>query len=150
LSNNSLPLADDDVLVDYAKILIDQYAVLNKNNPTACYLYASGTGSTDRLLQMLPQELKARELAVSERVIRTAAMRPTIDRKVIEALWDKVGTRLKSSGVTESDLQIVGAERVDASKHALYCVVSIAMFREIARLPQREAAMLVRTFFPAE
>jgi hypothetical protein len=53
-------------------------------------------------------------------------MRPTIDQKVIEVLWDKVGTRLISSGVTESDLQIVGGKRVDASKHAFYCVVSIA------------------------
>jgi GYF domain 2 len=144
-----IPLADDDVLVDYVRILIDQYTVLNERDPTACYLYASGTGSTNRSWRM-PPDLQARELAVEERVIRTAVKRPTIDQKVKETLWDKVRTRLRSSGVTESDLEIMGAETVDASKHALYCALNIAMFREIARLPQREGAMLMRTVFLEE
>ena len=38
-----IPLADDDVLVDYETILIEQYTALNKRDPTACYVYSSGT-----------------------------------------------------------------------------------------------------------
>jgi hypothetical protein len=85
-----MPLADDDVLVDYAKILIDEYTALNKRNPTACYLYASGTrGTDDRSWQMLPPDFRARELAFQERVIKTAVRRPTIDQKVKEAVGSK-------------------------------------------------------------
>jgi hypothetical protein len=138
-----IPLADDDVLVDYARIQADQYAALNERNPTACYLYASGAENGNRSWQMTP-DLRAREHAVQERVIRTAAKRPIINEALKETLWDKVRTRLKSHGVTESDLQIMGAETVDRSKHALYCALSIAVYREIARLPEREAATLVR------
>jgi hypothetical protein len=144
-----VPLAADDVLIDYARILIDQYAVLNKSGPTACYIYASGTGNINISPQM-PQDLKDRELATQERVIRTAVKRPTIDQHVQESLWEKIRTRLKSSGVTESDLQMLGAERIDSSKHPRYCTLSIAVFREITKLPQREGAMLVRTIFLAK
>jgi hypothetical protein len=142
-----IPLADDDVLVDYARILVDQYEALNKRDPTACYQYASGTGNSSQLWQTMTSELKSRELAIQERVIRTAAKRPTIDQNVQEALWDKVRMRLKSRGVTESDLQTLGEERIDKSKHPLYCALSMAMYQEIARMPQREAATLVRTAF---
>jgi hypothetical protein len=144
-----IPLADDEVVVDYTRILIDQYTALNKRDATACYLYASGTEGANRSWKM-PPDLQARELAVQERVIRTAVRRPTIDKKVKETLWDKVGSRLRSRGVTDSDLQILTAQKIDPSKHALYCAVSIAMFREIAMLPQREGAMAMRTILLGE
>jgi hypothetical protein len=145
-----MPLADDDVLVDYAIILVDQYIALNKRNPTACYLYASGTGDTNRSWSQLPSDIQAREIAVQERVIRSAVRRPPIDQQVKEALWDKVRTRVKSRGVTTSDLEIMVAAKVDPSKHALYCALSIAMYREIATMPQHEAAMVMRTVFLEE
>lgn len=139
-----MPLATDDVLVDCANILTEQYAVLSKRDPTACYLYASGAGKTNMTSQM-PQDLRTRELAVQERVVRTAVKRPIIDQKVSEALWEKVWARLRSSGLADSDLQILAAKTVDTSKHALYCAVGIAMFREIARLPKHESAIVMRT-----
>jgi hypothetical protein len=144
-----LPLAADDVLVDYAKLLTAQYAALRKSDPTACYLYASGTEKINITSQM-PQDLRARELAVEERVIRTAAKRPAADEKVSEALWAKVWARMKSSGLTDSDLQILGAKVVNASKHALYCAVGISMFREIARLPENESAIVMRSVLQDE
>src|SRR5262249_16486954 len=99
-----IPLSDDDVIVDYARVLIDQYAALNKSNATGCYVFASGTGGTITSWHTFPQDIQARERAIQERVIRTAAKRPAIDQKVKQALWDKLLTRLKSNGVTESDL----------------------------------------------
>jgi hypothetical protein len=66
-----LPLADDDVLVDYAKLLVDQYTALNKSDPTACYVYASGTGSAKRSWQLLPPDLRARHRRPVEPQSRT-------------------------------------------------------------------------------
>ena len=129
-----LPLAADDVLVDYARILTDQYAALNRRDPTACYLYASGVGKTNMSSQM-PQYLLGRELALQERVIRTAEERPPIGQNAKERLWEKLRTRLKSAGVTGLSWRSLAAEIVHTSKHAVYCAVSIAMFREIAKTP---------------
>ena len=141
---NLVPLADDDVLVDYAKILTDQYEALNKRDTTACYQYASGT-SMASISSLLPEALLARERAIQERVVRTAIKRPTIDPKLKAMLWEKLRTRLTAKGVTESDLEIAGANSVDQSKHALYCAVSIVMFREISQLPERDSALLMRS-----
>jgi GYF domain 2 len=76
-----IPLADDDVLVDYARVLTDEYTALNERDPTGCYLYASGTGTTNSFWGQIPPNVQARELAVQERVIRTAVKRPTIDKR---------------------------------------------------------------------
>ena len=141
---NLIPLANDDVLVDYAKILADQYSALNKRNATACYQYAAGA-SADGVMTLLPQDLVAREHSVQERVLRTAIKRPSIDTEVKEGLWDKLRTRLAASGVTEADLEVVSAKTVDRSKYALYCTISIIMFREISQMPQRESALLMRS-----
>jgi hypothetical protein len=141
-----IPLADDDVLIDYARLLTDQYAALSKHDPSACYLYASGTGNKD-FVSLLPQDVSARELAIQERVIRTAVKRPPINQKVEEMVRQKLLTRLKANGVTDSDLQILTEGTVDKSKHRLYCALSIAMFREVARLPEAEGAMFMRTVF---
>jgi hypothetical protein len=140
-------LADDDVLIDYAKLLIEQYTTLNQRDPSACYHYVSGAKTTSGSWQTILSEYQARESNIQERVIRTAVRRPTIDRRTRETLWSKVWTGVRARGVTDSDLQIIGAQTVDKSKHALYCTVNIAMFREIARLQQREAAMLMRMIF---
>ena len=104
----------------------------------------------DRSWHLLPSDLQARELAVQERVIMTAVKRPMIDEKLKQTLWNKVRTRLKSRGMTDSDLQTMGAEKVDPSEHALYCTLSIAMYREIATLPQHEAATVMRTILLEE
>jgi hypothetical protein len=141
---NLIPLADDDVLVDYAKILADQYGALNKRNAKACYEYAAGDGA-DAVMALLPQELVARERSAQERVLRTAIKRPSIDPRIKEQLWDKLRARLIANGLTESDLEVMAAKTVDGTKYAVYCAVSIIMFREISRMPQRESALLMRS-----
>jgi hypothetical protein len=141
---NLTPLANDDVLVDYAKILADQYSALNKRGATACYQFAYGD-SAEAVVSLLPQDIVVRERSVQERVLRTAIKRPPIDPQVKEQLWEKLGTRLAANGVTKADLEVIGAKTVDRSKQALYCAVSIIMFREISRMPQRESALLMRS-----
>jgi hypothetical protein len=139
-----IPLANDDVLIDYAKILADQYSALNTLSVTACYQFAYGDNA-EAVAALLPQDLVVRERSVQERVLRTAIKRPPIDPQVKEQLWEKLGARLAANGVTKADFEVIGAKTVDRSKHALYCAVSIIMFREISRMPQREGALLMRS-----
>jgi hypothetical protein len=141
---NLIPLADDDVLVDYAKILTDQYSALNKRSATACYQYAAGDSAAE-VAALLPQDILLRERSVQERVLRTAIKRPSFDAQLKERLWDKLRTRLTANGVTDADLEVVAGKTIDRSKHAIYCAVSILMFREISRMPQHEGASLMRS-----
>jgi hypothetical protein len=68
-----IPLSDDDVLLDYARILAEQYTALNERNPTACYLYASGTGNSNQSWQMLWCSASRNTRALGERRHRLRA-----------------------------------------------------------------------------
>lgn len=144
-----LPMAADDVLVDYNRIMVDQYTELNAISPTYCYFYASGEGTTANYLANMSAEILQRERAVQERVVKTATKRPQSDPQLVESLWAKVRSRVLAAGLTESNLALLESTKVDKSRHSLYCAVAIAFFREIGRLPQREAAILMRDVFAA-
>jgi hypothetical protein len=74
------PLADDTVLVDLGKLLVEQYAALGAKNPTLCYLYASGAGGARDFSPDIPGPLIQREIALGERVYsRKAARRHRAD-----------------------------------------------------------------------
>lgn len=139
-----IPLSDDDVLVSYAEVLRDQYIALSTSDVTACYLYASGAGEVD-ISKNIPESLRVRERAVQERVIRTAKQRPNLESDVKDALWDRLRTRLASRGLLDADFAILSTSTVKNTEYARYCSVSIALFREIARLDQMETATIMRS-----
>jgi hypothetical protein len=137
-----LPLADDDVLLEYNRVVVGQYVELGTTSATACYRYASGAGNAD--LSTLSAEAVRREQAVQERIIRTAAKRSEADKSLVDSLWAQVRRGMLASGVKEADLTLVQSLDVEPSKHALYCAVAIRMFQEIGRLPQGQGAILMR------
>jgi hypothetical protein len=139
-----IPLADDAVLVDYAKMLSDQYEALKKLDVAACYQHASSI-ATGGISSLFPTDMSAREWAIQERVVRTASERPSIDPKLKAVISEQVLTRLLAKGVTRSELDIMVAKSVDQSKYALYCANNIALFREISQLPERDGALLTRS-----
>lgn len=139
-----LPLADDDVLVDYDRLLVDQYAELNKKSATSCYLYASGADPNINVFSLFPSVLKQRELMLEERVVRTAARRTVDDKAVVEALWNKVRDGMTVDGITANDFEFFQSAKVESPQYARYCHLAIAMFREIGRLPAHETVMLMR------
>jgi hypothetical protein len=140
-----IPLADDAVLVDYAKILSEQYKTLKKLDVAACYQHASSLGKGD-ITSAFPADMSAPEWAIQERVVRTASERPSIDQKLKAAVSGQVFRSLAAKGVTRSDLEIMVAKSVDPSKYELYCANNIALLREISQLPEQNGALLMRSF----
>lgn len=137
------PKADDAVVVDFARVLVEQYGVLASKNVTMCYRYAAFGGNEVNVLPELPQDLIQRELALSDRVIRTASERRRVDEKIVESLWGRVGDGLAKRYPAEK-ISLLTSTNVPANKHGDYCAMATAMYQEILRLRPNEAAILLR------
>jgi hypothetical protein len=145
-----MPLADDDVLVAYSALLVDQYAELKAKDATSCYLYASGEGTDTNFVQSMSDALVKREQSLQERIVMTASKRPPGEQALIESLWTNVRDKLTRDGVRQSELALLDAGHLEKSRHSLYCSVAIILFRKIGQLPQTQAAVLMRAILAAK
>jgi hypothetical protein len=138
-----LPFADDDVLLDFNKLLVDQYVALKAAAPSICWAYASGN-DVDNVDRVLPPSLIKRELDLQTRILKTVTNRPKADPAAIKLLWAKVQAELVAKGIKDADITLIKADHVEKSKHSQYCNAVIMLYQEIGRLPRRDAALLVR------
>jgi hypothetical protein len=139
-----LPLADDDVLADYNRLLQDQYRELSARDPSRCYMYASGEDSRASFSGELSKALLQQELGLNERAVKTATERPPVDKHTIEVLWKKVHAQMSASGVTNADWTLFETKKVPKANHARYCTIATIFVREVGKLPQDETAILMR------
>jgi hypothetical protein len=139
-----IPLADDDVVLEYSRLLVDQYIALNGKNASHCYAYASGDRANFSFKDELPEGVAARELALQERAIRTAAKREVVNETTKSALSKRVIDQLLAAGMPFADIALMGERSVEPGNHARYCAAAIKFFRETLKLPERDAAALMR------
>ncbi len=137
------PLADDAVLVDVGNLYADQYSALGVKNPALCYQYASGVGKGVTQSD-IPSDFVKREAEINKRVIETAAERPATPESVTGALWKKIGVQLGAKGIAAEQFDLIGSSSVSPEKYADYCTVAVLLYREISKLPQNEAGILLR------
>jgi hypothetical protein len=139
-----LPLADDEVLADYNRLLQDQYRELSARDPSRCYMYASGEDSRANFSGELSKALLQQELSLNERAVKTATARPPVDKRTIEGLWKKVHAQMSASGVTNADWALFETKNVPKASHARYCTIATIFIREVGRLPREETGILMR------
>ena len=137
------PLADDGVLSDIGAVYADQYKALGSKSLALCYQYASGVGNTVAPSD-IPEALIQKENDINRRVVETALNRAAVDATVSQALWKKVGTVLASKGVRSEQFDLLSTARVPTEKYGDYCTTVTMLFREISKLPQNEAGILMR------
>src|SRR5215510_7558151 len=70
-----LPMADDEVLADYNRLLQDQYRELSAKDPSRCYMYASGEDTRANFSSELSKAVLQQELSLNERAVKTATKR---------------------------------------------------------------------------
>jgi hypothetical protein len=140
-----VPLADDDVVLDYGRVVLEQYIALNGTNASHCYAYASSDRADLSFRNELPAALVARELELKERAIRTAIKREALNEATRSALSKRVVDRLLAAGVPMADIALMAQPKVEPINHARYCSVAIKFFREALKLPERDAAIFMRT-----
>jgi uncharacterized membrane protein YhaH (DUF805 family) len=139
------PMADDQVLVDLAVVIADEYAFLSAKGAKLCYQYATANGDSD-YTKLLPKVLLDRERDLNRRAVETARARSTPQRAVIDELLKKLGMRLAAKGVSRQQFDLASSGNVAPSKYAEFCSVWIAIYREIAEFKTAEAATLFRQF----
>jgi hypothetical protein len=138
------PLADDEVLVEIGSSYADEYSALGAESPALCYEYASGVATKEDSFADLPPDLLARENDLNRRIIETARGRQNVSAEVVSDLWKKLGAQLSSMGVGVEQIKLLAGDKIAAPKYAEYCAVSVMMYREISKMPQREAAIIMR------
>ncbi|SKA37748.1 hypothetical protein SAMN02745126_05950 [Enhydrobacter aerosaccus] len=142
-----LVTAPDELLIDYARLMADQFAALDERDADACFDFATRSGSNAAAL--LPAELRQREEELSIRVLeaRTSREPPTAAElnaatlSLSQAMIDRYGA--------EKVRLLIDPARVLPAEHALFCALSAAMFRTIADLPPAEAGTEMSSIFSA-
>jgi hypothetical protein len=137
------PLADDEVLSDIGAVYADQYNALGSKSAALCYRYASGVGPAISPSE-IPDALIAKENAVNRRVVETAASRAVANAAVSDSLWKKIGAVLVTKGVKSEQFDLLSAATISPEKYSDYCSTVTMLFREVSKLPQREAGTLMR------
>ena len=143
------PLADDGVLADIGAVYADQYKALGSKSLALCYQYASGVGNAVAPSD-IPEALIHRENDINRRVVETALNRAAVDATVSQALWKKVGAVLASKGVRSEQFDLLSTATVPTEKYGDYCTTVTMLFREISKLPQNEAGILMRDVLAAK
>lgn len=141
-----LPLSDDDVLIDYARLLADQYAALGARDPAACYGFAT-RGGDSRTVALMGPELQAREMALTERILRGKGQRPPPPSEMTATTNINVARALGAQFGPENANLLAEPAKVKPAQYELFCRLVVARFRAIAALPTRQAGDLMSTLF---
>ena len=141
------PLADDAVLADLGSVYADEYSALAAKNPAACYRYAAAGGAKTRFVADLPVSLVDKENEINRRIVNSAKERQENPESVIADLWKKLDHQLAAKGVGRHQFKLLTSDSVDPARYKDYCQATVTFYREVARLPQREAAIIMRSIF---
>jgi len=139
-----LPYSDDTVLIDFGRLIVDQYRAVQLQDSTACYRFASGQDDP-AVIRMIPAPLTQRELSLDAQILSSAQKQNKSANN--EIVWDKIRAGLRLKGYTVADLKLLAADSIGPSDYARYCEVTIALYQEMVELPTEEAAAALRDAF---
>jgi hypothetical protein len=139
-----VPYSDDDVLVDFGRLVVDQYRAIELQDSSACYRFASGQDDPT-VIRMIPGQLAQRELKLDAQILSSA--RKQYNSGDNEAAWSKIRTGLGLKGYSAGDLKLLTENSVKPSDYARYCETTIAVYQEIIVLPAKEAAAVLRGIY---
>lgn len=140
----SLPLADDDVIVDFAALTADRYSSVLKLGPTACFEHTRA-GSLPN--EVVTEELNARAMQIYESILRTTKHRPPPDPAMVEAA---LANAIEAMPDERWLVYLEASRDIKPDEYEAYCRGGIAMFQAIAGLPRDQAAALMREIYRPE
>jgi hypothetical protein len=141
-----LPQVDDGILVDYALLLADQYAALGARDPAACFAYVTRGGDA-RTIGLMGPALQKREVALTERVLRSKSRRTAASAEAIQAANVAVYKKVTAAFDPRAAALLSEPAKVQPDQYALFCKVAVARLNAIATLPPDEAGDLMSSLF---
>jgi hypothetical protein len=138
--------ADNQVLVDYANLMADQYAAIGAKDPRACFIRLT-KGATSAQAVFFGQELRDREIVLQERALRSSFPRTPVPPDLLQADYAAILKEL-SDRYSPEELALFGhADKVKPAQYATYCRLATAIFRGIAALPPMRAGDVMSSIF---
>jgi hypothetical protein len=141
-----LPQAEDEILVAYAHLLADQYAALGRRDPAACFSFVT-RGSDAHAIALLGFDLQKRELALTERVMRSHHRRSPASTEALQAASAAVNQALLGQFEAASINLLADPAKVQPVQHELFCRVAAARLHAIGDLPSHQAGELMSRLF---
>lgn len=141
-----LPQVDDGILVDYAHLLADQYAALGARDPASCFAYVTRGGDA-RMIALMGPALQKREVALTERVLRSKSHRAAASPEAIQAINVEVYAKLAAAFNPQAATLLAEPAKVQPDQYALFCKVAVARLNAITSLPAHEAGDLMASLF---
>ena len=141
-----LPQVDDGILVDYAHLLADQYAALGARDPASCFAYVTRGGDA-RMIALMGPALQKREVALTERVLRSKSHRAAASPEAIQAINVEVYEKLAAAFNPQAATLLAEPAKVQPDQYALFCKVAVARLNAITSLPAHEAGDLMASLF---
>jgi hypothetical protein len=142
--NGLVSLADDDVVLEFARVQAHAYEEVGSVNPTACQEYFAKK-SIEGFATALSPGLINREQAVGERVIRTAKQREKVPHA--QATWDRFRVAMRDKGFGDRELTWITLRNVDKADHPRLCAMLVAYLRTTLDMPDPDAVILLRQFY---
>lgn len=140
--------APDDLLIDYARLMADQFDALGTRDVEACFEFAT-RAADDTITQMLPDELRKREIDLSEKTLRDGTHRSLASAAEVRATSLALSEALVARFGVDKVRLLVEPAKVQPAQHALYCRLSAGMFRTIADLTPLQAGIEMSSIFAA-
>jgi hypothetical protein len=138
--------SDNQVLVDYANLLADQYAAIGAKDPRACFIRLT-RGATASQEVFFSQELRDREIKLQERALRSSFPRTPVPLELLQDDYAAVFLQL-SGRYSQEELAMFGhAEKVKPAQYATYCRLATAIFRGVAALSPMRAGDVMSAIF---
>ena len=138
--------ADNQVLVDYANLLADQYAAIGAKDPRACFIRLT-KGATANQEVFFSQELRERESKLQERALRSSFPRTPVPLELLQDDYAAVFLQL-SGRYSKEELAMFGhPEKVAPAQYATYCRLATAIFRGVAALSPMRAGDVMSAIF---
>jgi len=142
------PKADDQVLLELSRLLADQLAALLADDPALCFAYAEGGERFTEAYNRLPADLQRQEIAINERVLRSARAREPPTQSRADAIYAELGTAMAKT-LTDHQLELIGGDTssIPPNDYGQYCIAAIVLYREIANLVPSAAGDVLRVIF---
>lgn len=142
------PHAADDVLIELSKLLADQAAFLLEKDPRLCFFFTTAGNGYDLAVAELPDALLAREIELSERVLRSSKPRLFADQDRLDAIYSEVFAGMQRTLTTyQFELFTTAPEAIQPKDYGQYCISAIMFYREAANLAPSAAGDLMRDVF---
>ena len=135
-----LPQVDDGILVDYAHLLADQYAALGARDPASCFAYVTRGGDA-RMIALMGPALQKREVALTERVLRSKSHRAAASPEAIQAVNVEVYKKVAAAFDPQAATLLAEPAKVQPDQYALFCKVAVARLNAITSLPRTKPAI---------